>query len=1214
MPLRLRLALIYGLLASLALALAVLLAYGYYARATYRNLDGSLAVLLEPVRQTLAEQGRFPEGIEAYRSYPFAIRYYDPGGRLVESAGNEPQAPQVEPGKVLKGGNPLPYGWWVALLPRLRASSPPPAGSAYGLLGGAGERWRVYVTPVRQGGRTLGYLQAVGSLAGFDRAVAELRLNLIGAWVAGSLLVLGLGYLLSSPALTPLTRLARSAGRLVASSPVSGAEPWPERGAQGPNDSGLARLSETLDTAFAQLRSSEGRFRALVEAISQIVWVRDAAGNFADPQPGWERFTGQSFAQYRGQGWLEAVHPEHRERVAGVWEKAIREGQRYEVEYPLRRHDGAYCWFEVRAVPVRNPDGTVREWVGIHSDISERKRQEGRLHFLQEASERLSRSLEPHAALVEAARMVVPALGDWCGVYLPGQDETLEPLVIYHTDPAKVELVQRMLSRYPIRPDAPQGTGAAFRTGKAQLLPVITDALFEALVADPERLEMLKGLELRSGMSLPLVARGEVLGVIDVVSSDPHRRYDPADLALGEEFARRAAAALDNARLLQGLRQSEARYRSLVEASAQVVWRADREGRLLEPQARWSILSGMPPEELPKDLLELVHPEDREPGNRRWWRAIERKGALSFEQRVRWAGGGYRHWQVRAAPIFDADGSVREWIGTDSDITERKRAEEALKQSEQHIRTVLESLPVGVIVAEAPSGRLVQSNREVERIWRQPFIAAEGVSEYRQCLGYYPDGRELKPEEWPLARTLRTGEAVEGQEIRIRRGDGTLGTILVSSVPLRDASGALVAGVVAFSDISDRKLAEERLGRLQRVTSSFAEAQTLPEVRRVILSEVTAALGAAGGALRRVEDGALVVDTHELGPHLSNQTVRRFAHLPLEVASAGTDAARSGEAVFIPDLADFARRYPELLEPLREDRTQASAHLPLKRGEEVFAVLSLNFAEPHAWDEGERAFALALAERAAVAYERARLFEELRASEERYRKLAEAQKRFVADAAHELRAPLTSIQGNLEILLNYPQMPQTERQEALQDATRESRRLARLVNDLLALARGDAGLRLRQVPVDLGAALEELVSETRPLFKRHRLETCLHQPLEVQGDRDQLKQLALILLENAVKYTPPGGEVRLELASQNGQAVLRVADTGIGIAPEDLPHVFERFYRADRARMRGEDPGGSGLGLSIAKWIVDQHGGEIWLESELGEGTTAIVRLPTRPP
>jgi signal transduction histidine kinase/CheY-like chemotaxis protein len=237
-----------------------------------------------------------------------------------------------------------------------------------------------------------------------------------------------------------------------------------------------------------------------------------------------------------------------------------------------------------------------------------------------------------------------------------------------------------------------------------------------------------------------------------------------------------------------------------------------------------------------------------------------------------------------------------------------------------------------------------------------------------------------------------------------------------------------------------------------------------------------------------------------------------------------------------------------------------------------------------------------------------RLAEEaLRQSEARLREINQAQQRFVSDAAHELRAPLTAIQGNLELLYRYPDMPFQDRMESVSQALKEAQRLGRLVADLLALARGDGGLRLKREMLDLDRVLLEAFEGACHLSHQHHL---IHQlePLRLEGDRDYLKQLALILLDNALKYTPPGGEVQLTLSRQGTCAELRVSDTGNGIAAQDLPHVFERFYRADQSRRR--DPGGSGLGLSIAKWIVEQHGGEIRLESELGQGTTAIVRLP----
>jgi signal transduction histidine kinase len=222
-----------------------------------------------------------------------------------------------------------------------------------------------------------------------------------------------------------------------------------------------------------------------------------------------------------------------------------------------------------------------------------------------------------------------------------------------------------------------------------------------------------------------------------------------------------------------------------------------------------------------------------------------------------------------------------------------------------------------------------------------------------------------------------------------------------------------------------------------------------------------------------------------------------------------------------------------------------------------------------------------------------------------------AQKRFVADASHELRAPLAAIQGNLELLRRYPHMPAAEREKTLQMAEREAMRLSRLVNDLLTLARSDAGLPLREALVDLKAVAQEALTEARYLLKGQRLETQALEEVWVLGDGDHLKQLVLILLDNAIKYTPEGGTVRLALQVQRGQACLSVRDTGIGIPPEDLPHIFERFYRADPARSRNK--GGSGLGLSIARWIVERHKGEVEVNSQMGQGTTVVVRLPLQP-
>ncbi len=225
------------------------------------------------------------------------------------------------------------------------------------------------------------------------------------------------------------------------------------------------------------------------------------------------------------------------------------------------------------------------------------------------------------------------------------------------------------------------------------------------------------------------------------------------------------------------------------------------------------------------------------------------------------------------------------------------------------------------------------------------------------------------------------------------------------------------------------------------------------------------------------------------------------------------------------------------------------------------------------------------------------------------RRILDAQKRFVGDAAHELRAPLTSIQGNLELLRRYPNMPAADRTETTEDAYREAARLGRLVNDLLALARGDAGEGLRLEPILLHELVGESLRHAQHLTKNHHFELLSLNHCTVQADHDRIQQLMLILLENAIKYTPDGGWIRVSLDCDPEWAEIRVQDSGIGISSEHLEQVFERFYRVDKGRPRGTDPGGTGLGLPIAKWIVAQHGGEIRLESEIGVGTLAIVRL-----
>ncbi len=217
--------------------------------------------------------------------------------------------------------------------------------------------------------------------------------------------------------------------------------------------------------------------------------------------------------------------------------------------------------------------------------------------------------------------------------------------------------------------------------------------------------------------------------------------------------------------------------------------------------------------------------------------------------------------------------------------------------------------------------------------------------------------------------------------------------------------------------------------------------------------------------------------------------------------------------------------------------------------------------------------------------------------------------RFLGDASHQLRTPLTTIRANLD-LAQRTDLPSYEREAILADARDEAERMGRLIGDLLSLARAESGARLEFQPVELDALLLESVRRQRPAATHVRMSVATMEPAVVDGDRDRLHELFGILLDNAARYTPAGGTVGAGLAVSDGRAFVRVEDTGIGLDPADQERLFERLYRGARARELR--PSGMGLGLAIARWIVDAHGGTIELSSRDGGGTVATVSLPVR--
>jgi PAS domain S-box-containing protein len=334
------------------------------------------------------------------------------------------------------------------------------------------------------------------------------------------------------------------------------------------------RRVRARDAETEAVRRSEARFRSLVVASAQIVWTATPDGELVDDQPELAAYTGLPAERYRGWGWLDAVHPDDRYRVRDAWKQALREKQVLEMEYRLRRGDGEWRRVSVRAVPVLEEDGGVREWVGATTDVTERRRVEEGRDFIVEASRVLASSLDYEQTLRAVADLAVPLLADWCAVDVLTDDGELRRLAVQHTDPEKVRLVREIEARWPTPMDAPHGVPMVVRTGRPELVPHIPESLLQANAPDAEQLELVRRLGLRSYVCVPIMARGRVLGALSLVHAESGRAYDAADLAVAEELARRAAMAIDNARLFseteEARHQLEQQTGELEEAQAEM--------------------------------------------------------------------------------------------------------------------------------------------------------------------------------------------------------------------------------------------------------------------------------------------------------------------------------------------------------------------------------------------------------------------------------------------------------------------------------------------------------------------------------------------------------------------------------------------------------------------------------------------------------------------
>jgi PAS domain S-box-containing protein len=679
----------------------------------------------------------------------------------------------------------------------------------------------------------------------------------------------------------------------------------------------------------ARLRESEGWFRGVMEQAPFSVQVFTPDGRTVRVNRAWEELWGVTLEQLADYNILrdtqleaKGVLPYVRRAFAG--EPVAIPAIQYDPNETIpdrSRHQDPLRWVSAVAYPLKDQAGRVREVVLVYEDITARRRAEDRLRFLAEASSVLASSLDYEATLRAVAELAVPALADWCAIDVLLEDQSIRRVAVVHPDPVKVALGHDLLRRYPLRLDMPEG--AVLWSGQSVLHGEITDALLSAFARDAEHLAILRKLNLKSTMVVPLSARGRTLGAISLVSAESGRRYGPDDLALAEELARRAALAVDHARLYRtaqdALRQKEESLALLdtLQNNAPVGFAfVDREFRYLRINEALAIIDGRSPaDHLSRTVQESV--PQLWPRLEPLYRGVLESGMpvtnLEITGETPAAPGRIRHWLVNYYPVRIHEEVAGVGILV-TDITERKQLEnelrqwaEQLQESEQRFARFMQHLP-GLAWIKDLQGRYVYANDAAEKAFRTPRAELYGKTDEE----VFPPETAARFKENDQ-RALAHGTGVQVIET-LKHEDGSLHHSVVSKfgIPGPNGQAGLVGGMAI--DITDLKRAEAALKEADRLKDEFL-AMLAHELRNP-LAPVRNALhimqqpGVGGAMLQQVRD-------------MAERQVQHMARLLddlLDVSriSRGRIELRK-EAV---DLASVVRRTVEATRPLIEERRQ----------------------------------------------------------------------------------------------------------------------------------------------------------------------------------------------------------------------------------------------------------------------------------------------------
>ncbi|NEQ31412.1 MAG: PAS domain S-box protein, partial [Leptolyngbya sp. SIO4C5] len=896
------------------------------------------------------------------------------------------------------------------------------------------------------------------------------------------------------------------------------------------------------ERAEGQLRQREAFLRNIFDSVTEVIWVAERLEDdeywIVSANEAVQSILGISTLDWIGRRLEELWAPETAEIMRSRYRACLEHGQPVTWEGPIRTATGSK-WMLTTLSRLDDCQGKPRV-LGVSADISDRK----------QAEESLRRLEELHRSTLEALPdLIIRMKSD--GTYLDVKSATESPMIPVMTGNTVWEALPPKLARHRLFL-----TEQALQTREIQVYEY--------------SLRIQQNSRRQEARIVPLKADDEVLVIIRDVTdrylAEMERQQALKELRLlNQELEHRVAQRT------QELRESEQRFRTIFEQAAVGIAQADMSGRFLQANQRFCDLVGYSPDELYQKKYRHLTPSEHLPQDDRLMASLLAGEIKSFslEKQYLRKGGALQWINLTVSLMRDQEGRPQYNIGIIEDISDRKAAEAALRESEERFRAIFEQAAVGISQTDL-SGRYIQVN--------QTFCQLLGYSE-TDLLGQ-PWQNFIHPDDLTkdqsLVQRIFEGEITSfSTEKRYLRRDGqTLWTQKTLSV-MRNESNAVTCVVAVIEDISDRKRAEQALQESQQQLASIAD--NIP-----------------GNIFREVfhADGRITLSFMSQGEkELSGIDPEKIQY----------DRDRLLASVHPADRSEFERQLiasAKALQPF--DYAYRVVHTS---GEIRWAKENIRFFQLDNGDIIGDGITLDITQQK-------RAEAEVRRALAQEKELNQLKSRFISTTSHEFRTPLAVIASSAGILQDFANKLSDERkQQHLKTIQTYIKHVTRLLDDVLLMNRAETGrLAFQPSPLRLVEFCQGLIAELQPSMPEHELlfQVCQQPAIaaenfeaEIKADPELLRRIFCNLLSNAAKYSEPGSPIDFILAVQANWVQVEICDRGIGIPLEDQPQLFEAFHRAQNVG----NIAGTGLGLSIVKQCLDLHGGQISFESALVQVT-----------